>query len=252
MTATTLCPRHKGVLVDTRGDMAGQALFKNSKPGALDFKMCDSCRLVTKVHKSTNRMRIKRNKVEFTDDEKTELYARYPGHALPELVTEAIDAPTFLLDDLWPAEWCIVYPLFCAWELRDGCLPNKLSQWTVEWLRHHHQFVKVLAATSRNRNVLTPRAHTKEFVFPKYMTHRLLHALSKLKTKHEPVFATPEHPSIEEWLLLMNKDAMQRTRLDSEFVRGRIIYYINTNALERSSPILHRDIVDLSGYPGLR
>jgi hypothetical protein len=201
------------------------------------------------VTTAVNRRREHEIKTEFTTDEKVQFHINFPGYNLPKLSNEATSAPTLFLDELHPDEWCRVYPLLCAWEIRHGPFPNKLSKWTDECFQHHYHFVTTL--TRADRKALVARANTKEIVFPKYQTQRLLHALSQFKAKLKPTFAKPDKPSIEEWLLLMSKDEAQRARLNSGRVRARVVFYVHKKWLDISSPALHADVVDMTGHPGL-
>jgi hypothetical protein len=243
-TGTTLCLKHKRV--DAIRNTSGNDLFKNdSKPGANDYLMCLSCRDSVKVSTALARKRAKKRKTEFTPDEKQELHVKYRGRALPELRAEATNAQTFFLDELWPHEWCRVYPLLCGWEASSGQVPDNFSQWwTDKWIPRHCEFV--VALTETNNNALVPREHTKEIAFPRYQTHRLLRALSVFKKKYKPEFLKVNNPSIEEWLLLMSEDPVQGQRLSSTAVQLQVRVLLMRDVLQQTPSVMR--IVGMAGH----
>jgi hypothetical protein len=222
--------------------------FKRPKPGLDDFRMCAACRLQNAQRGASRRKNVAQYKVEFTAEEQLTIQDR--GLAIPMLSKDAVIAPTYLLDELWPHEWCLVYPLFCEWVANDGSPPVLVSSYGKAWTQHQNQFVDLL--TANKPHALVPRKLTKEGCFPQYLTHRLFRTLLELKAKHNPKFAKGNQPTVEEWILFMKKDKLQSKSLRSESVRAKAVYYIMHKTLKVSSPALATDVINLTGHPGLK
>lgn len=237
-TGRRLCGQHKDL--EAR---EGRSLFV--KVGSVNklHKTCDQCRLHHRLIQKKEKVRNEHDLVAYSAEEKMAFSINYPERQLPRLDQHAAAATTYLLDELWPHEWCSVYTLFCDWEKTAGIFPRTVSKWNSRWWKYH--------AILHKQHNIEARLGTKELIEPAYITQRLLSVLSRLNNKYSPAFQVDDKPTVDEWLCLMERDALQRQKMVSLKTQGHVIYYL----MQTRPPYLSKESVclpyfDLSKHPG--